>query len=86
MRQHTIGYHFDIAANARDGVHERQPVESPCGVICHDDQRAVFGDLFEIAGGDGAVNIQVLQNLLHHIESFQVAVSSGELLKLFFIK
>jgi hypothetical protein len=37
----------------------------------------MFGDLFEIAGGNGAENIKVFQNLLHHIQSFQVAVAAA---------
>jgi hypothetical protein len=31
----------------------------------------MFGDLFEIAGGNGAADIEVFQHLLHHIQPFR---------------
>ncbi|MNL77227.1 hypothetical protein D3C87_2033580 [compost metagenome] len=55
-------------------------------MISDNDQRAVFGDLFEVVRGGRAENIQVFQNLLHHINSFQVAVFCCELLELLSVK
>ncbi len=84
--QHPVGHDFNVAPHAGDGVQQRQTVQRTRRVVGNDDQRAMFGDLFEIAGGNGAENIQVFQNLLHHIQSFQVAVGGGKLLKLVFVE
>lgn len=86
MSQHPVGHDFNVASHAGDGVHQRQPVQRTRRVVGNNDQRAMFGDLFEIAGGNGAENIKVFQNLLHHIQPFQVAVGCGKLLKFVFVK
>lgn len=86
MGQHPVGHDFNVAPHAGDGVQQRQTVQRTRRVVGNDDQRAMFGDLFEIAGGNGAENIQVFQNLLHHIQSFQMAVGGGKLLKLVFVE
>lgn len=55
-------------------------------MVRYHNEWAVFGDLFEVAGGNGAVNIKVFQYLLHHIQPFQVTVAGGKLLKFVFVK
>ena len=84
--QHPVGHDFNVASHAGDGVHQRQAIQRTRRVVGNNDQRAMFGDLFKIAGGNGAENIKVFQNLLHHIQSFQVAVCCGKLLKFVFVK
>ena len=86
MGQHPVGHDFNIAPHAGNGVHQRQAVQRTRRVVGNNDLRAMFGDLFKIAGGNGAENIKVFQNLLHHIQSFQVAVCCGKLLKFVFVK
>lgn len=86
MGQHPVGHDFYVTAYAGDGVQQRQPVQRTRRVVGNNDQRAMFGDLFEIAGGNGAENIKVLQNLLHHVQSFEVVVRGGKLLEFIFVK
>ncbi|GEM_PF-6568590 len=86
MGQHPVGNNPDVAAHAGNGVQQRQPIQRASGVVRYHNEWAVFGDLFEIAGGNGAVNIKVFQNLIHHIQPFQVTVAGGKLLKFVFVK
>ncbi len=55
-------------------------------VVGDNDQRAIFGDLFEIVRRDGTADIEVFQYLFDRIKPLQVAVTVGKLLKLFLIK
>ncbi len=57
--EHAVGDHFDIAAHAGYRIQERQAVEGAGGVVGDNDQRAIFGDLFEIVRRDGAADIEV---------------------------
>ncbi len=84
--EHAVGDHFDIAAHAGYRIQERQAVEGAGGVVGDNDQRAIFGDLFEIVRRDGAADIEVFQHLFDRIKPLQVAVTVGKLLKLFLIK
>ena len=86
MGQHPVGHDFNIAPHAGNGVHQRQAVQRTRRVVGNNDQRAMFGDLFEIAGGNGAENIKVFQNLLHHIQAFQVAMCGGKLPEFVFVE
>ncbi|ESS59491.1 hypothetical protein EDP2_3942 [Enterobacter cloacae S611] len=36
--------------------------------------------------GDGTANLQMVEDMFHHIQPFQVAVLGGELLELLFVK
>jgi hypothetical protein len=58
--QHAVGDHFDIAAHAGNRIQERQAVQRAGGVVGDNDQRAMFGDLFEIVRRDGAADIEVV--------------------------
>ncbi|AMO50347.1 Hypothetical protein AKI40_3970 [Enterobacter sp. FY-07] len=86
MGQHTVGDHFDIAANTGNGIHQRQPVERTGGVVGDNDQGAMFGDLFKIVSRNGAADLQVFKHLLNHIQPFQVGMAFRKLLELAFIK
>lgn len=86
MGQHPVSDDFHIPPYTGNGIHQRQPVQRSGWVVGNNDQRAMFRDLFEIAGGNGAEYIEVLQNLLHHIQAFQMAVCRGKLLEFFFVE
>ncbi len=86
MRQHAVGHHFYIAAHAGDGIQQRQPVQRTGRMVSHHNERAVSGDLFEVVSRKGAEDIEMFQNLLHHIQPFQVAVVGGKLPELFFVE
>jgi len=46
----------------------------------------VSGDLFEVVSRKGTEDIEMVQNLFHHIQPFQVAVVGGKLPELLFVE
>ncbi len=50
-------------------IQERQAVEGAGGVVGDNDQRAIFGDLFEIVRRDGTTDIEVFQYLFDRIKA-----------------
>lgn len=86
MRQHAVGDNFDIAAHPGDGIQQRQSIQRTGRVVSHNNQRAVSGDLFEVVSRKGTENIEMVQNLFHHIQPFQVAVVGGKLPELLFVE
>lgn len=86
VSQHAVGDHFDVAAHAGHRVEQGQAVKCTGGVVGDDDQRTMFGDLFEIVRRDSAADIKMFEHLFDRIQSFQVMMTRGKLLKLFLMQ
>ena len=84
--QHAVGDHFNVAAHAGDRIEQGQAIEGTGRVVGDNDQRAIFRDLFEIVRRDSTANIEMFEHLFDRIQSFQVMMTRGKLLKLFLMQ